>query len=403
MAEGGYAERLWNLVREVVLEIVNDAIGVGEWKKHRSKACTINANTLDVHGDGDFPSDSGSPLSTFSSTPKTPSSFHSDSPVTPTFAELEGADSSDDTPPIRKEVVRNLVNKIDGGSPDSNPGSMTEHSSRLTNPNSNADKENVNPNTISNQERHDSNQLVRTNTLPLEVNVVVETVSESSEKINRIPNKEIKEILSENDPNEESQKQIHTNYIKKGKDLSKLKAYLKEQKEKALKKRITSRMAKTKTTPTKKESEQNQARKTEGTGKAPREPIPSRPPKKIVKKASKKTRAEIKAKLEKQKELRKLNKDKQSIHALREIRKYQKSVKLLIPLRPFSRLIHEIAQDRKYGLRFQSKAILALQEASETYLVNLFEHSMLTCVHAKRLTIFPKDFDLVRRIRGEIQ
>ena len=38
MAEGGYAERLWNLVREVVLEIVNDAIGIGEWKKHRNKA-----------------------------------------------------------------------------------------------------------------------------------------------------------------------------------------------------------------------------------------------------------------------------------------------------------------------------------------------------------------------------
>ena len=125
---------------------------------------------------------------------------------------------------------------VSSRSPDSNPGSMTEHSSSLTNPNSNADKENVNPNTISNQERHDSNQLVRTNTLPLEVNVVVETVSESSEKINRIPNKEIKKILSENDPNEESQKQIRTNYIKKGKDLSKLKAYLKEQKEKALKK-----------------------------------------------------------------------------------------------------------------------------------------------------------------------
>ena len=46
--------------------------------------------------------------------------------------------------------------------------------------------------------------------------------------------------------------------------------------------------------------------------------------------------------------------------------------------------------------------ILALQEAAETYLVNLFEHSMLACVHAKRVTIFLKDFDLVHRIRGEI-
>ena len=162
-------------------------------------------------------------------------------------------------------------------------------------------------------------------------------------------------------------------------------------------------MARTKTTPTKKESEQHWSRKTEGMGKAPRKPIQGRTPKKIINKASKKTRAEIKAKLEKQKELRKMNRDKQSVHALREIRKYQKSVKLLIPLRPFSRLVREITQECKYGLRFQSNALLALQEASETYLVNLFEHSMLACVHAKRLTIFPKDFDLVRRIRGEIQ
>ena len=61
-----------------------------------------------------------------------------------------------------------------------------------------------------------------------------------------------------------------------------------------------------------------------------------------------------------------MNRDKQSVHALREIRKYQKSVNLLIPLRPFSRLVREIAQECKYGLRFQSNALLALQEASET-------------------------------------
>ena len=88
MAEEGYTERLWTLVRSLVLEIADDAVGVGEWKKHRSNACSVKVNTIDVHGVGDFPSDSGLPLSTFSSTPETPSSFNADSPITPTFVEL---------------------------------------------------------------------------------------------------------------------------------------------------------------------------------------------------------------------------------------------------------------------------------------------------------------------------
>ena len=51
--------------------------------------------------------------------------------------------------------------------------------------------------------------------------------------------------------------------------------------------------------------------------------------------------------------------------ALREIRKYQKSTELLIRKLPFQRLVREIAQDFKTDLRFQSSAVLALQEASE--------------------------------------
>ena len=85
MAEEGYTERLWTLVRSLVLEIADDAVGVSEWKKCRSNAYSVKVNTIDVHGVGDFPSDSGSPLSTFSSTP---SSFNADSPITPTFVEL---------------------------------------------------------------------------------------------------------------------------------------------------------------------------------------------------------------------------------------------------------------------------------------------------------------------------
>jgi histone H3 len=87
--------------------------------------------------------------------------------------------------------------------------------------------------------------------------------------------------------------------------------------------------------------------------------------------------------------------------ALREIRKYQKSSELLMRKLPFQRLVRQIAQDIKADLRFQSAAILALQEAAEAYLVGLFQDTMLCAIHAKRVTIMPKDMTLARRIRGE--
>ena len=106
--------------------------------------------------------------------------------------------------------------------------------------------------------------------------------------------------------------------------------------------------------------------------------------------------------------------------ALREIRRYQKSTELLIRKLPFQRLVREIAQDFKVrfilplpralresdyraqtDLRFQSSAVMALQEASEAYLVSLFEDTNLAAIHAKRVTIQPKDLALARRLRGE--
>jgi len=87
--------------------------------------------------------------------------------------------------------------------------------------------------------------------------------------------------------------------------------------------------------------------------------------------------------------------------ALREIRKYQKSTELLIPKQSFMKLVREIAQDFKTDLRFQSHAIMALHEAGEAYLTSLFEDTNLCAIHAKRVTIMPKDIQLARRIRGE--
>jgi len=88
--------------------------------------------------------------------------------------------------------------------------------------------------------------------------------------------------------------------------------------------------------------------------------------------------------------------------ALMEIRKFQKSTNLLIPKLPFSRLIREIAvKTCSVDMRFQSVAIMALQEAAEAYLVTLFEDTVLCAIHAKRVTVMPKDMLLARRIRGE--
>ena len=87
--------------------------------------------------------------------------------------------------------------------------------------------------------------------------------------------------------------------------------------------------------------------------------------------------------------------------ALREIRKYQKSTDTLIRKAPFQRLVREILQDFKSDFRMQSTALLAMQEAAEAYLVGLFEDCNLCAIHAKRVTIMPKDIQLARRIRGE--
>ena len=78
--------------------------------------------------------------------------------------------------------------------------------------------------------------------------------------------------------------------------------------------------------------------------------------------------------------------------ALREIRRYQKFTELLLRKLPFQRLVWELAQDLgKTYIHFQSDAIMALQETSDAYLVGLLEDANLCAVHAKRVTIMPKD------------
>ena len=87
--------------------------------------------------------------------------------------------------------------------------------------------------------------------------------------------------------------------------------------------------------------------------------------------------------------------------ALQDIRHFQKTTALLIRKLLFQMLVREIVQDFKTDLRFQSAAILCLQEAVEAYLVRLLDDANLCAIHAKRVTIMPKDILLARRIRGE--
>lgn len=84
-----------------------------------------------------------------------------------------------------------------------------------------------------------------------------------------------------------------------------------------------------------------------------------------------------------------------------EIRKYQKSTDLLLRKGPFSRLVREVCQSfAREALRWQVYALLALQEAAEAFLVMLFSDANLCAIHAKRVTVFPRDIQLARRIRG---
>ena len=87
--------------------------------------------------------------------------------------------------------------------------------------------------------------------------------------------------------------------------------------------------------------------------------------------------------------------------ALREIKKYQKATKFMLLRAPFQRFIRSICDGIDGQLRFQSQALLALQEAAESYLTGLFEDANLCAIHANRVTVYKKDMDLARRIRGE--
>lgn len=87
--------------------------------------------------------------------------------------------------------------------------------------------------------------------------------------------------------------------------------------------------------------------------------------------------------------------------ALREIRRIQKGTELLIQKAPFQRLVREIAEEHKRDLRFQGSAVQAVQEATEAYVISLLSDTNLCAIHARRVTIMPRDVQLALRLRGE--
>ncbi|XP_066842959.1 histone H3-like centromeric protein A isoform X1 [Anser cygnoides] len=88
--------------------------------------------------------------------------------------------------------------------------------------------------------------------------------------------------------------------------------------------------------------------------------------------------------------------------ALKEIRKYQSTTNLLLRRQPFCRVVREICLlfTRGVDYHWQAMALMALQEAAEAFLVRLLEDAYLCSLHARRVTLYPKDLQLARRLRG---
>ncbi|KAM4644743.1 histone H3-like centromeric protein A [Amazona ochrocephala] len=87
---------------------------------------------------------------------------------------------------------------------------------------------------------------------------------------------------------------------------------------------------------------------------------------------------------------------------LQEIRRYQGSTRLLLRAGPFARVVREISFQfsRREHYLWQAMALLALQEAAEAFLVRLMEDAYLCALHARRVTLYPRDMQLARRLRG---
>lgn len=93
--------------------------------------------------------------------------------------------------------------------------------------------------------------------------------------------------------------------------------------------------------------------------------------------------------------------------ALKQIRKFKRQQQLLVPRSTFARVLREVSASipcfRNYGLRWSFEGAEAIQAAAEHYLSGLFEDSNFCAEHAARQTLYLKDMQLARRIRGRYE
>jgi histone H3 len=87
--------------------------------------------------------------------------------------------------------------------------------------------------------------------------------------------------------------------------------------------------------------------------------------------------------------------------ALRTIRKLQKTTGTLIRRAPFYRMARCLAAVTMEGYRFQTAALAVIQEATESYVIGILANANLAALHAKRVTVMPRDLHLARRLAGE--
>ncbi|KJH41086.1 core histone H2A/H2B/H3/H4 [Dictyocaulus viviparus] len=134
--------------------------------------------------------------------------------------------------------------------------------------------------------------------------------------------------------------------------------------------------------------------------------VPSSPKKQVIP-LSRRLETKRKLHLNNQSSSNAIKRAAPGVKALREIRHLQRTTTMLIPRLSFQRVVREVARkvcnERNINeeYRWQANAVLALQEATEVYLTCMFEDTNLAAIHARRVTIMPKDMNLVRRLRGE--
>ncbi|KAH0793145.1 histone H3 [Histomonas meleagridis] len=102
-----------------------------------------------------------------------------------------------------------------------------------------------------------------------------------------------------------------------------------------------------------------------------------------------------------QEKIKKIRRPKPRNKFIKEVMRYQREINFLIPKAPFRRVVREIAEKINPTIKFNERALQALQEASEAFIVGTMEDGVLCTIHASRVTLMKKDVELAKRIKGD--